>query len=76
MPFDKMKQYASDEGFCCPWALLVSRKRWSTPLMAEDARMSPRALRYWRRAARKGDIRCLNCKDCLSEKIKAARKTS
>lgn len=70
MPADKMQRFAESEGFCCPWALLISRKRWLTSALTEDSGMSSRAIRYWRRAVRKGEVCCANCKGCLVNRIR------
>lgn len=71
MPHTKMEDYAEAEGFCCPWALLVSRKKWHTSAMTEDSGMSSRAIRYWRSRARKKELSCAGCNGCLADKIRA-----
>lgn len=70
MPHTKMEDYAKDEGFCCPWALLVSRKQWRTSAMTEDSGMSSRAVRYWRRKARKKELTCAGCNGCLAARLR------
>jgi hypothetical protein len=74
MPFDKMRQYIKDEGFCCPWALFVSRKRWFTSVISGDSAVSPRGVRFWRQRFRAGLLKCEGCDKCLKEKIRREQK--
>lgn len=69
MPFDKMRQYVKEEGFCCPWALFVSRKRWLTSILSEDSAVSLRGVRFWRQKFRAKLLQCEKCGNCLKDKI-------
>lgn len=76
MPFTKMEEFAQTEGFCCPWAMLHSRRKWKTSVMVEDSitngcALTARAIRYWRRAERRNEVKCAECKGCLQAKVKA-----
>ena len=64
MPFDKFARYARDEGFCCPLALLVARQEWSTHMLAEDAGIGERAVRFWREDFRKKRLTCQKKPQC------------
>lgn len=71
MPYHKMEDYAEEEGFCCPFALLYARKRWKTSAMTEDSGLSPRGVRWWRGNFRKGGVKCQGCENCMKKLIQA-----
>lgn len=64
MPFRKLEAYVEQEEFCCPLKLLEDRVKWSTERLAEDAGMTPRAMRFWRRLFKKGQLKCPRAPDC------------
>lgn len=64
MPFDHFEQYARDEGYCCALVMLKDREKWDTKVLAEDAKISERAVRFWREDLRKGKVACKNCSNC------------
>lgn len=65
MPFKHFHNYAVDEGFCCPYAMLCARRKWMTSALAEDSNITLRAVRYWRKAFRDGELGCEGKKTCL-----------
>jgi hypothetical protein len=65
MPFTKFKDYALDEGFCCPYAMLCARRKWLTSALAEDSGITLRAVRFWRKNFREGELKCAGNKSCL-----------
>lgn len=64
MPFDIFDKYAKAEGFCCPLAMLIARQNWSTDDLADDAGITDRDVRYWRKKLRTGRLACRYVKDC------------
>lgn len=65
MPVRIFDTYCREEGFCCPYALLKARERWSTWALAEDSGVSRRGVRYHRKEVRLGRCVCAQRADCM-----------
>lgn len=81
MANEKLIKHAKDEGYCCMWAFLEANREVYTSVLVKLAReagfpITPRAIRYQRRAFRKGEIKCEELENCLKKKIKVSRTTS
>lgn len=65
MPFKNFEDYAKAEGYCCPLHLLADRVEWDNSVLAEDAGVTERAIRFWRLDYSRGKVQCKNNARCL-----------
>jgi hypothetical protein len=57
----KFQDTIKHRGWCCPWAFLRTYLNMPTDVMAALLKLTPRAIRYQRRAFRKGKLKCMEC---------------
>lgn len=72
---NKLLPFIKNAGFCCVWAWLeANKRRYTSALLEEIGKYSPRALRYQRSAHRKGLTYCPNQANCLKAQLKSGHK--
>lgn len=67
----KLLPYIKEEGYCCLWAWLEAHRAVHTSKLEVELKgiIKLRALQYQRRAHRKGQTRCEDCKGCLKKPL-------
>jgi len=64
MPNNLMKQLAQCDGSCCIRKYLEVKKDMRTADLADHLGITTRALRYWRRRFRRGELTCDENSEC------------
>ena len=67
MPEKKLEKLIKlDPECCCPWGFFHSRRHWNTAKIALATGLTKRAIRYWKRKIKLGEVQCtvsfaMNC---------------